>query len=85
MFDTLMVFLKEFFEKFDFETKSADNKKHVHARFQKVLSTFFFIFFSVNEGRKDPDTTIGGPISRGWGPDPLPPSGSAHDENKIIS
>ena len=28
MFDTLMVFQKEFFEKSDFEKKSADNEKH---------------------------------------------------------
>ena len=27
LFDTLMVFLKEFFKKVDFEKKSADNKK----------------------------------------------------------
>ena len=28
LFDTLIVFLKEFFQKVDFEKKSADNKKH---------------------------------------------------------
>ena len=28
LFDTLMVFLKEFFEKVDFEKNSADDKKH---------------------------------------------------------
>ena len=29
MFDTLMVFLKEFFEKIDFEKKVADDKKKI--------------------------------------------------------
>ena len=46
MFDTLMVFLKIFLEKVNFEKKAADDKKHVEyypACKELIDSTFFDI------------------------------------------
>ena len=36
LFDTMVVFMKEFFEKVDFEKKSEDDKKH--AKYQHAKS-----------------------------------------------
>ena len=38
LFDTQMVFLKEFFEKVDFEKKTADDKKHEKIPIQDFIS-----------------------------------------------
>ena len=39
LFDTLMVFLKEFFKKVDFEKKSADDKNHAKLPRRQIFFT----------------------------------------------
>ena len=68
-FDTLIVFLKAFFEKFDFEKKSADDKKHAKLpRRQRVTNTYPQGFSNLSEvgprglfnlGKKHLDHQIG--------------------------
>ena len=40
LFDTLMIFLKEYFQTFNFEKKSADNKKHAKLPSMQRLKNF---------------------------------------------